>query len=344
MQTIRRIIFCSALQVLLISSGLVVPLRSEGRERSGELRFTIDITVIGEPKELSLWLPLPRSDSVQTVGAHLVTGDFTREGTYSEPEYGNKMVYAQWIRPRGKVHASLEFGVKRRNVSTGILPGTSGGGLPEEVSPFLRSTRLCPTGGRVEAIAKEVTRGKLSDVERARALYDYLIDSMEREPTIEGCGTGDVLSLLEERKGKCVDFHSVYVSLGRSVGIPAREVFGIRLPPGKEGTVTKAYHCWAEVYLPGIGWMPVDAADVRKIALERKVTRIEEVKDVREFYFGSLDENRVAFGTGRDVQPNPPQKAGKLNYFMYPYAEVDGRPLDSLGHGAMAYEVTFRER
>lgn len=343
MQLERRKIIGVALHILGIVCILGAPLISDGKERSGKLLFTVDVSVSGNPKELSLWLPIPRSDENQTVGVPRVTGDFTSKRIRTEPQYGNKMMYAHWIRPRDRVHAILEFEVTRRTVSTKIESETSDGTLPQETAPFLLPTHLCPTGGRVADIAEQVTQGRASALARARALYDYLVASMERDPTIEGCGAGDVLKLLDERKGKCVDFHSVYVSLVRSVGIPAREVFGIRLPPGAEGTVTKAYHCWAEVYLPGTGWMPVDAADVRKIALERKVTHLEQVQDVREFYFGSLDENRVAFGTGRDIQLNPPQKAGELNYFMYPYAEVDGRPLDHLDQRAMTYSATFRE-
>lgn len=148
--------------------------------------------------------------------------------------------------------------------------------------------------------------------------------------------------LLESLGGKCGDIHSVYVALARSVGVPAREIFGIRIPKGKEGDMTKAQHCWAEFYLPGYGWVPVDPSDVRKIMLEKKLNLGEE-RDYREYYFGAVDENRIYYGIGRDLILNPPQKDGKLNYFMYPYAEADGKALDDLFGFNLGYTITFKE-
>ena len=131
--------------------------------------------------------------------------------------------------------------------------------------------------------------------------------------------------------------------LARAEGIPAREVFGIRMPKGKEGEITKSQHCWAEFYSPGYGWVVVDPADVRKAILEKKIT-LQEAQPLREYYFGAVDENRVAFGTGRDLRLNPPQQGKPLNYFMYPYAEADGKPLNEDLYGFnLGYTIAFRE-
>jgi transglutaminase-like putative cysteine protease len=132
------------------------------------------------------------------------------------------------------------------------------------------------------------------------------------------------------------------VALARSVGVPSREIFGIRIPNGKEGDMTKAQHCWAEFFLPGYGWVPIDPSDVRKIMLEKKLNLGEE-KVFREYYFGAVDESRISYGIGRDLILNPPQKNGKLNYFMYPYAEADGKALDDLFGFNLGYTITFKE-
>ena len=116
-----------------------------------------------------------------------------------------------------------------------------------------------------------------------------------------------------------------------------------KITAGKGGDMTKAQHCWAEWYSPGYGWVVVDPADVRKAILERKIT-LEQAKPLREYYFGAVDESRIAIGTGRDLVLNPPQSGEPLNYFMYPYAEADGKPLneDLFGFN-LGYRITFRE-
>jgi transglutaminase-like putative cysteine protease len=143
--------------------------------------------------------------------------------------------------------------------------------------------------------------------------------------------------------GKCGDIHSVFVALARSAGVPAREIFGIRMPKGKEGDMTKAQHCWAEFYMPGYGWVPVDPSDVRKVMLERAVADPKDVRDIVEYFFGAVDENRIAYQSGKDLTLNPPQKGDRLLYFMYPYAEVDGKPLNEDLYGFnIGYKITFK--
>jgi transglutaminase-like putative cysteine protease len=133
------------------------------------------------------------------------------------------------------------------------------------------------------------------------------------------------------------------VALARSAGLPAREVFGIRIPSGKEGDMTKAQHCWVEWYSPGYGWVVAAPADVRKAILEKKIT-LEQAKPLREYFFGAVDESRIAIGTGRDLILNPPRSGEPLNYFMYPYAEADGKPLNEDLYGFnIGYTIRFKE-
>lgn len=315
----------------------------DAEERAGELTFNVRIDVSNKPAEVRLWLPCPVSDEDQTITDLNVRGNYVRKGTYREKKFGNSVLYTEWKHPREDAYVTVAFKIRRKEVVRKDAPSHGHTAIPKDVGTFLLPTSLCPVDGKVKEIAEEAAKGRETILAKARGIYDYLIDSMERDPKIVGCGAGDVLTLLETKKGKCVDFHSVYVGLARSVGVPAREIFGIRLPKGKEGVITGGYHCWAEVYIPQYGWIPVDPADVRKAALEKQVQNLDEIKELREYYFGAVDENRIRFGTGRDIVLNPKQKAGRLNYFMYPYAEIDGKPLDFLSQKTLKYEVTFRE-
>ena len=188
-------------------------------------------------------------------------------------------------------------------------------------------TILGPIDGEVKEIADNVTEGYKTLLEKAIAIYDYLIEYGERDGNLTFCGDGDVCKLLKNLRGKCADFSSVFVALARSIGVPAREIFGTRI--SKDGDITGAYHCHAEFYLPDYGWIPVDPSDVAKLMLNEDLDLDDDkVKKAREYYFGIQSETYVDLSTGRDIILNPPQNGDPLNYFMYPYAEINGESID----------------
>jgi transglutaminase-like putative cysteine protease len=214
--------------------------------------------------------------------------------------------------------------------------------VPVDAYRYLESNRWIPTDGKVRKIADKITKGKTGILEKARAVYDWVVENTYRNPDVKGCGFGIVEQTLAKRGGKCADISSVYVALARAAGVPAREVFGLRLGKKPEQEMTGGYHCWAEFYLPGTGWVPVDPADVRKIMLVKEL-ELKDAKEYREYYFGALEQYRINFGKGgRGIILNPAQESGPINYFMYPYAEVDGKALDYLSPKSFSYSVRFR--
>jgi transglutaminase-like putative cysteine protease len=226
-----------------------------------------------------------------------------------------------------------------------------------ELEHFLRPTKLLPTDGIVKATATEITSGAKTDVEKARAIYEWIVDNTFRNPKTRGCGLGDIRFMLESRDlgGKCADLNALYVGLARAVGIPARDVYGIRIAKSEEGykslgasseNVTKSQHCRAEVYLIGYGWVPVDPADVRKVVLEEPPGNrpLEDVmvKKARARLFGSWEMNWMAYSFAHDVAL-PGSKGEPVGFFMYPQAETTDGRLDSLDPDSFKYEITSRE-
>ncbi len=315
---------------------------SWAKERRAEVTFKINLQAPESSKEVRLWVPYPVSDENQTVEDVRIDGNYSHHGIYKEKEFGNSILYAEWKKPAMGRNLTYTFKVRRKEVVKKDFPKSEPILSQKEFGKYLIATSLSPNVGKVKEKAEDITRDKMTTLAKARVIYDWIVDHMYRDPQIKGCGIGDVERLLESLGGKCGDIHSVYVALARSVGVPSREIFGIRIPNGKEGDMTKAQHCWSEFYLPGYGWVPIDPSDVRKIMLEKKLNLGEE-KEYREYYFGAWDENRISYGIGRDLILNPPQKDGKLNYFMYPYAEADGKALDDLFGFNLGYTITFRE-
>jgi transglutaminase-like putative cysteine protease len=220
---------------------------------------------------------------------------------------------------------------------------------------FVRPTRLIPTDGIVRmtanAIAKDAGAG--TDFERARAIYDWIIDKTFRDPKTRGCGVGDIRFMLESGNlgGKCADLNALFVGLCRASGIPARDVYGLRVARSERGLrslglssddATKAQHCRAEVYLTGYGWVPVDPADVRKVVLEEPPGNLamgdERVKTARERLFGSWEMNWIAYNFAHDVELRGSSRK-PLGYFMYPQGETAEGPLDSLDPEHFTYSI-----
>jgi transglutaminase-like putative cysteine protease len=154
--------------------------------------------------------------------------------------------------------------------------------------------------------------------------------------------------------GKCADLNALFVGLARSAGIPARDVYGVRVADsatwkslGKSGDITRAQHCRAEFYHPNFGWIPVDPADVRKVVLEEEKDRPLPLSDprvalARKTLFGAWEMNWMAFNTANDTRLAP-EASRALGHFMYPYAEGPRGPLDYYAPQNFKYQMTARE-
>src|SRR5436309_9687479 len=218
-----------------------------------------------------------------------------------------------------KVH----FRGTRNEVTTAKLAETRASRA--ELARALKADKLVTLSPRVKKLANEVTAGKTGAVDQAHAIYDYLLATMKYDKTIPGWGKGDTERACDIKAGNCTDFHSLFISLARAKGIPARFVIGFPLT-AKDGMV-KGYHCWAEFWVDGKGWIPVDASEASKSSDPK----------VRAFLFGNLDADRVQFTMGRDLVLKP-KTSEPLNYFIYPHAEVAGQPV-----GAPAIALQFEE-
>jgi transglutaminase-like putative cysteine protease len=226
-----------------------------------------------------------------------------------------------------------------------------------ELAHFLRPTKLLPTDGIVKVKATEITSGAKTDVDKARAIYEWIVVNTFRNPKTRGCGNGDIRFMLEsgDLGGKCADLNALYVGLARAAGLPARDVYGIRVAKSNFGykslgtsseTITKSQHCRAEVYLNAYGWVPVDPADVRKVVLEEppgnRPLDDDMVKAARSRLFGSWEMNWVAYNFAHDV-PLPGSTSAPVGFLMYPHAETNDGPIDSLDPDNFKYEITSKE-
>lgn len=270
-----------------------------------------------------LWLPFPSSDAHQAVVVKKLTGPVRLRETV-ERRYGNRMMYAEW-RPLKSSDATftLHYEVTRWEFARGDYQSLMKNNRPDDPPPeavarYLRADRLVPVGGKLQRLAEEQTRGQTGPVEKAHTLYNYVFHTMRYDKSGTGWGRGDALWACDAKHGNCTDFHSLFISLARGVGIPARFKIGFPLPEDAHQGIVPGYHCWAEFYVDGTGWVPVD------------ISEAWQHPGRHDYFFGSVDANRVRFSLGRDLTLVPKQNGSPLNYFVYPYAEVNGRPFEKM--------------
>lgn len=292
------------------------------KTRRVHLRYAAEVRdVPQDAKEVKLWLPFPPSNDDQQISNITVRSDVPTS-VNTEGEYGNQILSLSVRAPIEKpIRVELQFDVLRREhrnagAATGKLVAAA---APEKIAPrWLQRDALTPIDGKVLELALATTRGRESRLEQVRAIYDHTVSTLKYDKSGTGWGRGDIAYACDAKRGNCTDFHAVFIGLCRARGIPARFEIGVSLPTEQQSGPIAGYHCWAAGYVPEFGWVPVDCSEAQKHP------------ELREYFFGAHDENRVTFSTGRDIRLNPPQKGERLNFFVFPYAEVDGRPHEKI--------------
>jgi len=305
------------------------------------------------------WIPLPTFEASdwQRPGDVTWTGNAQLAERVHDPKSGAEMLRVEWAADQSA--PVIEVSAQVRAQDRSVVPGTgSAPALSEaERKRNLAATDLLATDGIVKETAEDIVKGKKDDLAKARALYDWVVENTFRNPKTPGCGVGDITTMIRtgNLNGKCADLNALYVGLARSVGVPARDVYGIRVVPSQFGfkalgagseNVTKAQHCRAEVWLSGSGWTPVDPADVRKVVLEEPPGNLAlidpKVMAARRALFGAWEGNWIAFNDAHDLKL-PGSKEGPIPFLMYPQAENKGGFLDSLDPDKFKYRITARE-
>ena len=312
-----------------------------------EFEITYRINVKDSATAVRLWVPVPQDalDYQRVVDLSWRSPAATHvlwETTSRAP-----IVSAAWTEPSMAREIEVIAQVATHDRS-GFYPDAS----HEELVEHLKPTASSPNEGVVLAKAREIVGARTAPLDKAQAIYDWIVDNTFRRAETRGCGLGNIVFMLEsgDLGGKCADINSLYVGLARAAGMPARDFFGIRVADskvskslGKSGDITKAQHCRAEVYIDRKGWFPVDPADVRKVVLEENIpVDSDKVKALREHLFGNWEMNWVEFNYARDFTL-PGQQDGPIGFLMYPYAETTHGPKDSLDAEAFSYTITSKE-
>lgn len=335
-----------------------------------ELTQTYDLRVPkGSNGETKLWVPLPSNTDYQDVKSLEFEGNYHSAYITENNQYGAKTLFASWDEKATARDLKIKLVIETRDREPMAQQALADYQAPEkiiygvDVQPYLNGTDHIKIDGIVKEYADKIVGSERNPLKQARLIHDWIVANMERDNSVLGCGDGDVEKILTSGKlsGKCTDINSVFVALARAVGIPAREVFGLRLgqpikmnPYSKTAfgkadengvaNVNVGQHCRAEFYLAGFGWVPVDSADVAKMRLEEKKSVDDDAtKAVSNYLFGNWEMNWMGFNHARDFELYPQPELAPINNFGYPYAEVGGDPLNSFDASEFKYEYISKK-
>lgn len=331
-------------QKILIVAALWMALAISGRGNtvSGTITVSVDLSAQRKGEEVKLWLPYPVSDAAQEITNITVDGNYAHSAVHTGQEFQTPMLFARWAAFTTNRSLTFTFTATRTEQDRSLFPSTEPAWEPADYALYLRATSEVSLDDDIQQLADQITEGTTGILRRARAIYDWTVDNTYRDPNTRGCGSGDMETLLQRPCGKCADISSIFIALCRASGIPAREVFGIRMGKEPIQEITRWQHCWAEFFLPGTGWIPVDPADVRKkMLLDHLHLDDPATAACREYFFGGLDAYRIKLGQGRNIHLNPEAVGGPINYLMYPFAQVGGQTLDWLDPEQFTYTITF---
>jgi transglutaminase-like putative cysteine protease len=336
------------------------PTQRKFAPQSGTWR-TFDITTrvdVAQPQGVTrVWLPIP---SINSTWQQSLNSTYTSNGVAvrAHDGHGAGFLFVTFAANEAKPYVELTSRIQTQNRAQDWTRKSAAPESTSALKQWTQATALLPVDGIVRSTALEATQGAHTDVEKVQKLFDWIIANTYREPKVRGCGEGDIKAMLETGNlgGKCADLNAWFVGLCRSLGIPARDVYGLRVAPsafgykelgGNSANLKGAQHCRAEVYLQGYGWVAMDPADVAKVMRQETAQWIKNPQDrivapVNKALFGGWEGNWMAFNTSHDVVL--PQSAGpKLGFLMYPTAENAGGRLDSYAPDDFKYQISAKE-
>ena len=273
---------------------------------SDEFEFYYRATLPEIADTARMWIPLPTTDAFQTVEVRYIKAP-GRQKTLYDKKYGNRVLFLELGAKDSGQLVEICFGVRR------IEKAAYAAELPDR-QVYLEPEQFVPADQRFRDIAMGIVEGKQGDLVRTRAIYDHVIDRMKYAKYGPGWGKGDAVYACDARTGNCTDFHSYFVALARSIGIPARFAIGAAIPSERDDGGVDGYHCWAEFYAEG-KWWPVDVSEADKYA------------SLATYYFGHNPANRFELSRGRDLLLEPGPATGPVNFLAYPVLEIGGVPV-----------------
>ena len=333
-----------SLQCMVFTTAIGLMMAGPGYSRAGSpKRYAIEQTLTlsdlaRSSQSAKIYWPLPQTSAEQTVH-QLAWSLSSKQDSDFKPQIETETAYQNQyavidlksIAP-GKddqTTIKLSYEVSRSPLAIDLSQATEDYSKDErdQLNPrFLQANRRVPLDSALLNPFKKQIPATGTRVTQARSIFDLVVETMDYKKVGDGWGHGDTHWACSQKYGNCTDFHALFTSLARSRGIPVRFEIGLPIDLSKSSGEIKGYHCWVMFYLPGLGWTPADASEAKK-----NLSKKDE-------YFARQPADRILLSRGRDLILGQDVKTQELNYFVFPYLEVDGKP-QALGELKTSYRI-----
>jgi len=320
------------------------------RQATFDVTHQIAVPIPAGAQSVRVWMTEPQEDHAQSVRAFKVDSNGGRYRTTKDSE-GNRYLYWEMTDPQvAELKVTNTFEITRMEVRADLDPAKTRpltAADRQKMARDLASTQYAVINDDIRALSAKIVGGETNPVKASRRIYDWVLENIEywvKDPDhLKASPVGSTEYCLETRTGNCTDFHSLYLSLSRAAGIPTRITYGSLFKAPLDGQdQDQSYHCWIEFWAPNLGWIPLDVAvadiyaggvalngkNQPKMALTTATGYEGPDPKMVEYYFGNLEERRVVWSRGRDLELNPHQAGGPVNAIPKAYVEIDGKPAD----------------
>jgi transglutaminase-like putative cysteine protease len=305
-------------------------------EQSSPVTYDVDFAVVVTPPYhagvLKVWLPLPQTDSSQTVEEKgLSTFPAQAEPKVgTEPTFGNKFAYFEFTKPEGAQMVRHQFKVTTHQLPWNVDPDkvVRVEKWPDSFAPYLRSDQSVVVDDKLRQALKEAapeSHGPGRDMDAAMEWVETHLTYDHTQASLRASSE----HALDARAGHCSDYHGLCAAFGRALGVPTRVTYGINPFPKNSPS-----HCKLEAYLPPYGWVSFDVADTQNlITAIKKANDLDDAKKealvkaaTARLLHGFRDNTWFLQTKGTDYDLAPPA-AKRVAVVRTIYAEADGVAL-----------------
>lgn len=296
--------------------------------------YDIKLTIKTSKNLSSIWIPLPM---IQTIQNNLyqkllqmeITGNFSKQSIFHNYENNYHILNTNYENnSENTKNLTLNLTIQTSDRKTDFSKRNVSPERSDILKYYLEDSELIPNDKFARSLATKIVNRIKDPIAQARAIFDWIVEhsTYEMEKFSANDKRGNVRELLQNQSqhkgikdyhfgGRSAELNGLFVSLCRSIGIPARSVCGQRIAKSKllpclgiedDNKATDLQHTRAEFYSPGCGWIPIDVSDVKRA--EYFKTSAPELKMLQTLLFGFWEMNWFAFGFGEQVILNDHKK------------------------------------